>query len=106
VAERTESQHESCSKCRGRVPGHQPDIRQYFSERRRLSPQTCEWRVSLVSCGQRYRHFQTFGKMLDLLDTWRVSKNNARMLVRERGWSSRAYETWLGDTLVATLFRE
>ena len=28
------------------------------------------------------------------------------MLVRERGWSSQAYETWLADTLVATLFRE
>jgi AcrR family transcriptional regulator len=29
-----------------------------------------------------------------------------RMLVRERGWNSQAYETWLADTLVAILFSE
>jgi AcrR family transcriptional regulator len=28
-----------------------------------------------------------------------------RMLVRERGWSPREYETWLADTLVRTLLR-
>ena len=35
-----------------------------------------------------------------------TSREVYHMLVREHGWSSRAYETWLGDTLVATLFRE
>jgi AcrR family transcriptional regulator len=35
-----------------------------------------------------------------------TSREVYHMLVRERSWSSQAYETWLADTLVATLFRE
>jgi hypothetical protein len=43
----TESGRESCSRCRGRVPGHQQGIHQRFSGLRCLPPQNCDCRISL-----------------------------------------------------------
>jgi hypothetical protein len=60
-AQRTESPHASCSRQRGRVPGHLQDIHQRFWERRCLSPQGCDCQISLFSCRQCYKncHFNS-----------------------------------------------
>ena len=58
--------------------------------------------ITFLQTAGRLREDQTFTSARDILWTL-TGREIYRMLVRERGWTSQAYETWVADMLVAAL---
>lgn len=82
-----------------------PDLAALEKERECLRYEAQKHLVEFLKDSGRLRKNLTLATARDVLWTL-TGRELYRMLVRERGWSSQAYETWLADTLAAALLEK
>jgi AcrR family transcriptional regulator len=81
-----------------------PELAQLERERERIRYERQEQMITFLRGAKRLRPDLSSTMARDIF--WALTGSDIyRMLVRERGWSSRKYQDWLADTLVRSLLK-